>query len=117
MLIVLCGLQPLFFYASLLAVFGIEIMVDWLGRSFHKVSRVEYALLWFTFAAITQGRNTCSRSDPELLRTVSLTPDLPNNQIGTHLLGTAQPCHFDIYSPVIISRDPLTLRTIRARMQ
>lgn len=68
-LIVVCGSQPLFFYASLLAVFGIEIMVDWLGRSFHKVSRVEYALLWFTFAAITQGRNTSSCHEHEFLAT------------------------------------------------
>lgn len=51
-------LQPNFFYASLLAVFGIEIMLDWLGRSAAKVSRFEYALLWFTFIAICQSAPT-----------------------------------------------------------
>ena len=58
-------LQPNFFYASLLAVFGIEIMLDWLGRSFAKVSHFEYGLLWFTFIAICQGA-PCASPHPFL---------------------------------------------------
>lgn len=50
-----CVIQPTFFYGSLLAVFGIEIVADWLGRSWAKVARAEYILLWLTFLAICQG--------------------------------------------------------------
>ena len=51
-------MQPNFFYGSLLAVFGIEIVADWLGRSWAKVSRAEYILLWLTFLSICQGVGT-----------------------------------------------------------
>ena len=54
--------QPNFFYGSLLAVFGIEIVADWLGRSWAKVSRAEYILLWVTFLAICQGAEAFTRS-------------------------------------------------------
>ncbi|KAI8470530.1 MAG: hypothetical protein J3K34DRAFT_255209 [Monoraphidium minutum] len=47
-------LLPLYFYGSLLAVFGIEIAGDWLVRSRHKVTPAEYVLLLLTFLAIMQ---------------------------------------------------------------
>ncbi|KIY98753.1 hypothetical protein MNEG_9207 [Monoraphidium neglectum] len=49
---------PLFFYGSLLVVFGIEIAGDWLVRSRKKVTRPEYLLLLATFFAIMQASDT-----------------------------------------------------------
>ena len=57
-------MQPNFFYGSLLAVFGIEIVADWLGRSWAKVSRAEYILLWLTFLSICQGERPPLRAQP-----------------------------------------------------
>lgn len=47
---------PKFFFGALLVVFGVEILTDWLGHSFYKVSLVEYLLLLATLAA-TMGTN------------------------------------------------------------
>ncbi|KAI3438511.1 hypothetical protein D9Q98_000939 [Chlorella vulgaris] len=44
---------PCFFFGSLLLLFGLEIMLDWMLRSYHKLSAAEYALLWATFGAIS----------------------------------------------------------------
>eukprot|EP00878_Enallax_costatus_P013193 GHUV01013790.1.p1 GENE.GHUV01013790.1~~GHUV01013790.1.p1 ORF type:complete len:1035 (+),score=287.38 GHUV01013790.1:628-3732(+) len=45
---------PNFFFGALLTVFGIEIAGDWLIRSYAKVTRAEYLLLWGTFIAIME---------------------------------------------------------------
>eukprot|EP00887_Chlorella_sp_A99_P005390 scaffold1.g5390.t1 len=44
--------MPNFFFGSLLVWFGVEISRDWLILSFKRLTRMEYALLWLTFAAI-----------------------------------------------------------------
>ncbi len=65
-------MQPNFFYGSLLAVFGIEIVADWLGRSWAKVSRAEYTLLWVTFLAICQGADTATHPPCNHLRITAI---------------------------------------------
>ncbi|KAK9845896.1 hypothetical protein WJX81_005443 [Elliptochloris bilobata] len=44
--------MPNLFYGALLALFGIEITMDWLIHSYRKVARAEFVLLWMTFLAI-----------------------------------------------------------------
>eukprot|EP00884_Botryococcus_braunii_P017695 jgi/Botrbrau1/4609/Bobra.60_2s0094.1 len=44
--------MPNFFFGSLLMLFGVEITLDWLFHSYHKVTRAEFALLWATYLAI-----------------------------------------------------------------
>ena len=56
----LFGLQivhyvPKFYFGSLLMMFGVEILRDWLLLSFRKVHKKEYILLWLTFLAIMIG--------------------------------------------------------------
>ncbi|KAK9824383.1 hypothetical protein WJX72_009880 [[Myrmecia] bisecta] len=43
---------PKFFFGSLIMWIGFDIAKDWLVKSFWRVPRVEYALLWATFVAI-----------------------------------------------------------------
>ena len=43
---------PNFYYGSLLTVFGIDIVRDWLFGARRKVTRGEYALLWATFGLV-----------------------------------------------------------------
>ncbi|PRW58874.1 sulfate transporter [Chlorella sorokiniana] len=45
---------PTFFFGALLVWFGVEICLDWVLRSYSKLTGTEYALLWATFAAIMQ---------------------------------------------------------------
>ncbi|KAK9845864.1 hypothetical protein WJX81_004564 [Elliptochloris bilobata] len=44
--------MPNLFYGSLLCLFGIEISLDWLFHSYHKVARSEFVLLWMTFLSV-----------------------------------------------------------------
>ena len=46
---------PKFYFGSLLMMFGVEILRDWLLFSFRKVHKKEYVLLWLTFLAIMIG--------------------------------------------------------------
>ncbi len=46
---------PKFYFGSLLMMFGVEILRDWLLFSFRKVHKKEYILLWLTFLAIMIG--------------------------------------------------------------
>ena len=46
---------PKFYFGSLLMMFGVEILRDWLLLSFRKVHKKEYILLWLTFLAIMIG--------------------------------------------------------------
>eukprot|EP01023_Acetabularia_acetabulum_P049289 TRINITY_DN5257_c0_g2_i2.p1 TRINITY_DN5257_c0_g2~~TRINITY_DN5257_c0_g2_i2.p1 ORF type:complete len:544 (+),score=84.96 TRINITY_DN5257_c0_g2_i2:163-1794(+) len=43
---------PSFFFGSLMIWFGVEIMLDWLLRAYWRITRVEFVLIWITFAAI-----------------------------------------------------------------
>ena len=46
---------PKFYFGSLLLLFGVEILSDWLLKSWKKVTRKEYGLLLATFAAVMIG--------------------------------------------------------------
>ena len=46
---------PTFYFGSLLLLFGVEITLDWLVRSWAKVTKKEYLLLWATFIAVMLG--------------------------------------------------------------
>ena len=46
---------PSFYFGSLLLLFGVEILSDWLLKSWKKVTRKEYGLLLATFAAVMLG--------------------------------------------------------------
>ena len=46
---------PTFYFGSLLLLFGVEIVTDWLLRSWYKVTKKEYVLLWATFLAVMLG--------------------------------------------------------------
>ena len=46
---------PSFYFGSLLLLFGVEILSDWLLKSWKKVTRKEYGLLLATFAAVMIG--------------------------------------------------------------
>lgn len=50
---------PSFFFGSLLLLFGVEILTDWLVHSFVKVTKKEYLLLLATFAAVLIGAQPC----------------------------------------------------------
>ena len=45
----------MFYFGSLLLLFGVEILSDWLIRSWAKVTKKEYLLLWATFLAVMLG--------------------------------------------------------------
>jgi SulP family sulfate permease len=44
---------PHFFFGAVLVFIAIDLMLDWLVHSFHKVSMAEYAIVWATFLAIS----------------------------------------------------------------
>ncbi|KAL6781953.1 hypothetical protein ACKKBF_B10080 [Auxenochlorella protothecoides x Auxenochlorella symbiontica] len=46
--------MPNFFFGALLVWFGVEISRDWLFLSFYKLTRIEYGVLWLTFAFVMQ---------------------------------------------------------------
>jgi SulP family sulfate permease len=48
----LMSYMPLPYVGSVMALFGIDIMYDWLIKTYHQVDTLEYALLWLTFIVI-----------------------------------------------------------------
>ena len=44
---------PHFFFGAVLVFIAIDLLLDWLVHSFHKVSIAEYAIIWCTFLAIS----------------------------------------------------------------
>eukprot|EP01043_Picozoa_sp_COSAG02_P072980 COSAG02_NODE_13992_length_1323_cov_1.394608_1_plen_378_part_01 len=44
---------PHFFFGAVLVFIAIDLLLDWLIHSFHKVSMAEYAIIWCTFLAIS----------------------------------------------------------------
>ena len=60
---------PSFYFGSLLIMFGVEILSDWLLHSWAKVTKKEYLLLWATFIAVMLGKTSGS-----CLLSLSLVP-------------------------------------------
>lgn len=55
LLVQLVQYLPNFYFGSLLLLFGVEILSDWLLFSWAKVTKKEYLLLWATFIAVMFG--------------------------------------------------------------
>ena len=65
---------PNFYFGSLLLLFGAEILTDWLLRSWTKVTKKEYVLLWATFIAVMLGNNLITH--PQRATRATQTPGL-----------------------------------------